>query len=238
MGQLHLIAQAYRRQDMLPVPLASDVRQAAGWTTTRDALFEDQSALRVTGLWRVVATMSEVQPDRLRRVETWLWCENGGDETPQFALLLDFIPVATGAASSGYTIGDRIEAELIFYPSSQPLRAQIVRTSGGAEHSAATLGFAPLLLRNAFTGYQRALANLPWLGVYPLQFTGARVRRSGDSLFLCDGDSPFALPLHDDQSTMALPLAGLDTLDGIALWNGYTATLIWAETPLGRWVSA
>lgn len=73
--------------------------------TTRDALFEDRSALRLSGLWRVVATMSVVQPDRLRRVETWLWCENGGDEAPRSALLLDFIPVATGAASSGYTIG-------------------------------------------------------------------------------------------------------------------------------------
>lgn len=49
LGQLHLFAQAYRRQDMLPAPLASDVRQAAGWTTTRDVLFEDQSALPVTG---------------------------------------------------------------------------------------------------------------------------------------------------------------------------------------------
>ena len=38
------------------------------------------------------------------------------------------------------------------------------------------------------------------------------------------------------QANHALPLANLDHIDGIGLWNGYEFTLAWAETQLGRWV--
>lgn len=123
------------------------MRHAVGWSKAREALYEDLCALRVTDVWQVVATLNEIQPDRLRRVETWLWREDRGDDAPQFALLLDFIPVTTGVAGSGYTLGDRVRAELVFYPSSEPLRTQIVRTTGGAEHASALLPFAPLSIR-------------------------------------------------------------------------------------------
>ena len=72
LGQVHLISQAYRRASELPELLAADARQAVGWSTTREALLNDSGALRVSGTWRVFAVLSEVQPDRLRRVETWL----------------------------------------------------------------------------------------------------------------------------------------------------------------------
>jgi len=237
LGQMVLLAEAYRRQTVLPPQLAADVRQAAGWSVTREALLADEAALRVHGIWHVVAALSEVQPDRLRRVETWLWREAADDTAPRFALLLDFIPVATGAASSGYMTGDRIEAELIFYPSAKPLRAQIVRTVGGAQHATADLELASASLDSAYAGYEQALAELPWLGAWPLAFRGARVRRNGEALFLCSEDNGVALPLLEAQVALALPLAGLHTLDGIALWNGYHATLCWAQTALGRWVN-
>jgi len=238
LGQIYLLAEAYRRQTELPPPLAADVRQAAGWSITREALLADETALRFNGIWHVVAALSEVQPDRLRRVETWLWREAAGDTAPRFALLLDFIPVATGAATSGYMTGDRIEAELIFYPSARPLRAQIVRTVGGAQHVTADFELASASLDSAYAGYEQALAELPWLGAWPLAFRNARVRRNGEALFLCSADDGVALPLLEAQSALALPLASLNTLDGIALWNGYHATLCWAQTSLGRWVNA
>jgi hypothetical protein len=238
LGQIHLLAQGYRRQSELPQPLVADLRQATGWSLTRDALLADATALRVQAIWHVVAALSEVQPDRLRRVETWLWREGEDDSGPRFAVLLDFVPVATGAASSGYTAGDRLDAELIFYPSAKPLRAQLVTTSGGAQHSAADLHFATSTLDDAYAEYEHALAELPWLGAWPLAFRNARIRRKDEVLFLCDADNALVLPLPEAQATAALPLASLDTLDGIALWNGYHVTLCWAQTSLGRWVNA
>src|SRR5262249_32150773 len=117
LGQIHLISQAYRRAAELPELLAADARQAVGWSTTREALLNDSAAVRVDGKWRAFAVLSETQPDRLRRVETWLWRQGGGDGAPQCAVLIDFVPVSTGAASGGYLVGDQIDGELCFYRS-------------------------------------------------------------------------------------------------------------------------
>jgi hypothetical protein len=54
LGQLHLIAGAYRRQDELPSPLKADVRQAIGWNVARDDLLNDAEAEHVEGMWRSV----------------------------------------------------------------------------------------------------------------------------------------------------------------------------------------
>jgi hypothetical protein len=235
LGQVYLIAEAYRRQEALPAALRMDVRRAMGWLTAREELLADASALRVCGVWRVVAVLNEVQPDRLRRIETWMWREGAGDGQ-RFALLLDFVSVATGAATSGYSVGDGLEAEVVFYPSAAPLRALIVRVEGGAEASAARLELPEQELAGAVDAYEAVVGEQPWVGGWPLAFRRARVKRSGRALFVCDDAA--ALPIRSSQWELAEPLANVDTLDGVALWDGYQATLCWAETDLGRWVSA
>jgi hypothetical protein len=232
LGQLHLLAEAYRRQDELPAALRADVRQAIGWTVTREALLADETAERLSGSWRVVAVESEVQPDRLRRIETWLMLESES----RFALLLDFVPVS-GPAASGYAVGERLEAEMVFYPSAYPLRALVVRSTG-SEASTQPLELPPRTLVEAYAAYQARLAALPWAGVCPLSFRGARVRRSGESLVLCDAaDRSLALPVHPPQAELVRPLTAIGQLDGLGLWDGRYLTLCWAETELGRWLS-
>lgn len=236
LGQVHLISQAYRRTSELPELLAADARQAVGWSVTREALLSDSEALRVEAKWRVFAVLSEAQPDRLRRVETWLWRESGGNRQPQCAVLIDFMPMATGAATGGYLVGDQIGAELTFYRSTIPLRAQITRLKTGAEQNSEPIRLPDERLSVCYANYERALAQLPWLGTFPLSFRFASVRRNGEQLYLRDDESGLSLPLHSSQTTQALPLASVDRIDGIGLWNGYEFTLAWAETPLGRWV--
>lgn len=236
LGQVHLISRAYRHTSELPEVLAADARQAVGWSVTREALLSDSEALRADAKWRVFAVLSEAQPDRLRRLETWLWRESGADEQPQCAVLIDFIPIATGAATGGYLVGDQIDAELTFYRSTIPLRAQITTLRRGAQQVSQPLTVPDERLSVSYAKYERALAQLPWLGTFPLSFRSASVRRNGEQLYLCDGESLLSLPLHASQATHALPLARLDHIDGIGLWNGYEFTLAWAETPLGRWL--
>lgn len=236
LGQVHLISQAYRRASELPELLAADARQAVGWSVSREALLSDSEALQVDGAWRVFAVLSEAQPDRLRRVETWLWRENGSDGRPQCAMLIDFIPISTGAATGGYLVGDQIDAELTFYRSTIPLRAQIATLKKGAEQSSAPLALSPERLSVSYANYEGALARLPWLGTMPLSFRSASVRRNREQLYLRDDESGLSLPLHASQANHALPLASVNHIDGIGLWNGYEFTLAWAETTLGRWL--
>jgi hypothetical protein len=77
-----------------------------GWSITPEALLNDSEALRVNGKWLVFAMCSEAQPDRLRRVETWLWRQSGGGGMPRCAVLIDFVPISTGAPAGGYLVRD------------------------------------------------------------------------------------------------------------------------------------
>ena len=136
----------------------------------------------------------------------------------------------------GYLVGDQIEAELSFYRSTIPLRAQINALKRGAEQSSEPLTLPDEPLSVSFANYERALAQLPWLGTIPLSFRMARVHRNGEQLYLYDNESELSLPLHTSQGNHASPLVSLDRIDGIGFWNGYEFTLAWAETQLGRWV--
>ena len=117
-----------------------------------------------------------------------------------------------------------------------PLRAQITTLKRGAEHSSQPLTLPSERLGVSYANYERALARLPWLGTIPLSFRSSSVRRNGEQLYLHDDESGLSLPLHPSQTNYALPLASLERVDGIGLWNGYEFTLAWAETQLGRWL--
>jgi len=238
LGQLYLISEAYRRQKTLAPALRMDIRRAVGWTTTREELLADVTAPRLSASWRVIAVITEVQPDRLRRIETWLWCEDK-DAAPRFALLLDFIPVATGAAAGGYSVGDRFEAELFFYPSATPLRALIANTSTGTQMSSAKLDIPEASIEAALDAYEKILGTQPWIGSWPIAFRNGRIRRSGNALFVTDADggTVTALPLRSSQWDAATPLTAMKQLDGMGLWDGRRLTLCWAETELGRWTN-
>ncbi len=86
--------------------------------------------------------------------------------------------------------------------------------------------------------FERQLAQLPWLGAVPLQFAAATVRRHQETLYLSDDVGSLALPLQPTQAVLAMPLGAVGAIDGIALWNGYHLTLLWAQTSLGRWLAA
>ncbi len=94
-------------------------------------------------------------------------------------------------------------------------------------------------LAAAWEGYEQALGARPWLGDWPLLFKGARVRRSGEALYLTDPtDARIALPISSDQALSALPLAEAGPVDGVGLWDGWRFRLAQAEAELGRWTPA
>ncbi|OHV19085.1 SWIM zinc finger family protein [Rhizobium sp. RMa-01] len=229
LGMLCLLANTYRRQDSLAAPMRHDIRQMIGWNVTREALLADEHALRVSGRWRVWATRSEVQADKLRRIETWL---HGSDRN---AVLIEYVPVSTGASSSGYSVGDTFEAELVFYPSSMPLRAVIARQSSGTEPSDTPWIFPDKDLASAYLSYEEALIEKPWLGDYPMMFHGARLMRSGENIYL--SGSEISLPVAKAQSAAIWPLLQLEGIDGAGLWDGNELILCWSETALGRWTA-
>jgi hypothetical protein len=236
LGELHLIAEAYRRQSELPEAMRADVRLTVGWTMTREALLAEPQALRVRDRWMVLATVNEVQPDKLRRLETWLARMSEG-EGPRFAALIDFVPASVGTVATTHSPGETFEAELAFYPACVPLRAVTVERFGDTV-TGDRWPAPPDDLAAALDDYDAKLAAKPWLGDWPVAVRDAIVVRQHDGLVLtrAEGGSPLPIKAKDDD--MILPLVGVAGIDAFGLWDGRRLDLKFAETPLGRWVSA
>lgn len=234
LGQIHLLAEAWRRQESLSAELRADLRREIGWSATREALLADESAQRVTGVWRVFATLEETQQDRLRRIETWMWRESPG-EGSRFAVLIDFVPIAGGAARSPWVVGERLQGTLLFYPSPIPLRAIMGELLVPGQMCSDVLALPEAGLEAAWQSWESALAIRPWLHTWPMQFRGVQIRRNGQQYYLTSLEAEITLPILPAQAETVAPLLALERIDGFALWNGSWARMCLAQTELGFW---
>jgi hypothetical protein len=233
LGRLHLMSAAWRRRDRLDARLAQDLRRGVGWSVNRDDLLADAEAPRRSGDWIVAGVRHVVQPDRLRRTETWIVAAEDADQPLGRGLLLDFAPVQTGAAGDGLPAGERFSGELVFYPSAEPLRAIIAARAPAAAFAQSPSNGPPLAA--AFAAHQARLAALPWLGDDMIFAGGCQVVEAAGALHLWDPSDGLALPLAIERTRAAAPLVGL-TLNGLAgVWDGQLLTLLAASTPAGPW---
>lgn len=229
LGGLHLLAEAYRRQDRLPEPLRQDVRRLVGWTLERQELLDDATAPRLKAAWIVIAVHTEVQPDRLRRIETWLM--TGDCEAPRFAVLIDFVPLASGQGGSAYVPGEGFDAELVYYPSAAPLRA-LLADRGPARPVAWPTGAQPLAA--ALDGCDALAAACPWLPAWPILVRDvALARPEGGSPWFVGGTE--AVPIAPGQRDDVLALGTAEVSRLVGLWDGHAVTALAGETSLGRW---
>jgi hypothetical protein len=230
---LVLIGAAYRNQERLPPALKADARRAAGWTVKREDLLADAEAPRVSTDWIVAATQSEVQPDKLRRLETWLLNAAPTPDGPNVALLIDFVPVSVGPSASPYTAGETLKGEVVFYPSATPLRGQLATREAASANIAWPV--LPQGLEAAFCAYQTALARQPWLERWPLAASQLAVERVAPQQLVLAGENMLALPIERTQTDDLLPLVGIGPISALCTWDGRFARLLAADTAIGRW---
>jgi hypothetical protein len=188
--------------------------------------------MRVRDRWIVLAATQEIQPDKLRRIETWL-ARLGDADGPRFAVLMDFVPVSVGAVGKTYSAGECFEAELVFYPSGAPLRAIIAEQFGSVSREG-RWSAPPDDVSGALDRYESKLSCRPWLGDWPIAVRNAVVGGSSDGLVLSDSEN--ALPIKRGEDDSLLPLIGIAGIDVFGLWDGRRLDLKFAETPLGRWL--
>ena len=158
LARLHLLVEAYHRLDRLPPETQADVRALIGWPQPKDELLA-QPGLR--DRWGVVA-QRVADEDRLRVQRTWLW----GARSDRAALLLDFAP-AGQPLPAGAPPGSGLDAELVFYPGSTPLRA-LVKAEHGGRFEFPTLRPGLATAKDAYAAYAAALATNPWVGPLPV----------------------------------------------------------------------
>jgi hypothetical protein len=159
---LHALAVGAQRTGHLPIDLADGLHAAAGLTTAKDDVLE---SVPTTALWTVVGE-SRVGEGRITVQRTWLMAESAsGDGRPTWALVLAFGAFGNEVETE-YAVGQRLHADVHWYPASARLRALVGRQH--AEASRAAGAPTPQALADALAACGWALAREPWLERYPV----------------------------------------------------------------------
>jgi hypothetical protein len=183
LGTLQLLTAAHARLDSLPEPARADVRATLGWTTTTEDLANEQP---VTDRWQILGQRLD-EEDNLKVQRTWLMGEN----SKRPALVLNFA-AAGRPLDISLVPGRIIDADLLFYPSNFPLRAQVKEQRGDPaplSDPVASAGFSDALEATA-----EALAACPWLERLPWIVQGCVPLFVNDTWIIRD-QSGHAVPL-------------------------------------------
>jgi hypothetical protein len=212
LGQIWLLARAYGRLDELPDDLAATVRSRVGFPVATDDVL---AGARVRDEWAVAGRRDEFD-ERLSVRRVWLY----GTTTGQPALVLSFAP-AGGTLPADLIPGTAVEADLCFYPGSQPLRA-LVAQRHGEPRRLDHLGGA-VTVAQALAGYAQALAAEPWLERWPMVLDAVVLARGEGARWRVVDRDGHALPVD--------PSTG-DPWRLVAAGGGTPATLV------GEWATA
>jgi len=224
LSQIVLLSRAWQTD-----PDDTDARAFVRQAPNREALLEDDRALRVRSHWEVIAEQIESRRDGLISQTTWLL--DIDQVTPRFACLMDFFPASTGRRGSAFTPGQRLHAELLFHPSRAPLRA-IIASNEPAEDDIDARPVATQPLPEPLLSWHQTLERLPWALSAPLWLGAGRLLRDPvGQLWWQAEDARLSLPLaplKNPDLLLATPLSG-----AVVLWNGQQGELLRTESALG-----
>lgn len=221
LGQWVLLLQAW-----LAAPDDHDARAAMIQSPTREAVLGMPEAARVRSVWEVMGHSVETRRDGMVSQSTWLL--DVCSEAPRFALLLDFFPASAGRRGAAFAHGQRLHAELAYYPSRYPMRAVI------AEHfeASAPVAWLPVPLFDPLAEHRRHLASVPWAIQTPLRLGAGQLIKDARQQLWWSSERGVALRVvspADDLLWRSLSISG-----AVVIWDGLRARLIQIETPLGR----
>jgi hypothetical protein len=213
-GLLHLLVRAHQRRSDLSAELQATVRSKVGFTLTQDEVLAGE---RVRDHW-YVAGLYDWQQEQLTNRRVWL----RGQTTGRPGMVLSFAPPGR-ALDASLLVGSVIDADLVFYPGAQPLRA-VVADRHGAPFLAPPRGTS---VTGLLDEYAAALARDPWLDRWPAVLEGVRLGR-GNVLIDAEGD---AIPLLTSDPWRLLAVSGGGPITVAGEWtpSGLRPLSAWTE---------
>lgn len=116
--KLYIVTEGYQQHHSGETPFLHDLRSWIGFTINQEELKEQPG---ITDTWIVLAKQSN-EVDNITTEKYWLY----GMEQKKYALVLQFVVRGQGSQLT-LTPGLYIQAELVFFPSVNPMRALIKR---------------------------------------------------------------------------------------------------------------
>lgn len=224
LGLLHLLIQGFKRLESLPPDTQADLRAAAGWLPRLDPARAD---LCLRDRWHVLS--NQLVQDRRQRVQrTWLW----GEEHNRAALIVQRA-YNLAAFDTRLMTGTVLDADLRFFPSSTPLRANLEILHGRCQPADPVAGYPSIA--DAVTAYSRAISRNPWLGALPVVLRSAAAAPDGAGWVLRDESGMLPLPSKHSHIWQLCALTRSGGVPVFGEWDGETLQplSVWAES---RWV--
>lgn len=113
---LYMITEGYLNREMLPAAIVRDLATLIGWTIPKEEVLQSEP---VTDHW-IVLSVTTSEESNITTERIWLY----GSKNGRYALLLNFY-----AGNQPYQTllfpGMQIEADMVYYPASVPMRALI-----------------------------------------------------------------------------------------------------------------
>ncbi|MEM7375539.1 MAG: hypothetical protein AAF587_43500 [Bacteroidota bacterium] len=158
LGELYLLLQGIAKLPELSPALQAELITQVGISTKKAEVLVQPG---IQDHWLVVGRTVDMG-DRIDVARTWLY----GQRSNKIALFLDFA-VGQRSFTHIWTVGTNLNAEMVFYPGSYPMRAEFKTAPETSEHT------APLHpISNSWSdslhGYAEALGQNPFLSQYPI----------------------------------------------------------------------
>jgi len=184
--KLYIVTEGYQQHHSGETPFLQDLRSWIGFTINQDELKEQTG---ITDTWLVLAKQSN-EVDNVTTEKYWLY----GLEQKKYALVLQFTVRGQGNQLS-LTPGLYIQAELVFFPSVNPMRARIKRK----------LNYQKNKIPTGYSGWEEVTSEqTEWYSRFPVQ---------GERPFIVEQLT--AVPYNNqwwlrDQSSRMVPLRNAD----------------------------
>ena len=189
-----LLAQAWRRRDELPAPLAADLRAAVGWSTQREQLSDGETR---TDTWQVLGAFRTTDGP-LQQQRTWVRADGG-----PVGLILETAGPGQ-ALGIPQLAGARLAGTAAWYPGNAPARLYFPEPPTPVEP--ATDAGPAVTVAEARAQVATALAGVPWRDRFPVTLAAARFRHDPQAVVDAAGDA-FALTA-DTNLILLLALTG------------------------------
>jgi hypothetical protein len=225
-GTLWLMARAMRQFEALPDTRQADLRAALGFGLGPKDVLADDTAESLHDRWWVLGRQREVV-DNVTAQRDWLI----GLQSGRKALIINFA-YQNAPIESAFEPGTVVEAELVFFPSSVPLRAvlrsPVPQVLGLEKPAAMSATWADVRAE-----WVTQASHLAWLRHLPFALATARIQRHDNRWGLVDAAEQPMLVAADQPAEAGWQL--------LALTGGqaYAMALLFdgeAATPLGVWV--
>lgn len=215
LADFYLLTRAFRNIDNLAPVIQRDLLNVAGFNIKKADVLKEKS---IMDDWLVIGLETGVE-EKLTFRRTWL----RGIDTERDALLLDFVWGNQGFEQY-WNLGQIIEGELCYYPSSQPLRGLFKTHHLIQKNIHLPQGHSNF--ESFATAYANAIATNPWLSSYPVLLSDVVPLMNEGQFLLVDSDKK-QLPINDHLQEKKLRLLALSCGQPISIfaeWNGYHLT--------------